>query len=423
MRVVYRFHIGKNGILEELCKASNDLYNQSMYVFVSNLKETGEWLSGYDLDKIMKSVKNKDGEINYRRLKAQCSQNVLKDLNFDIQSYLRALRDYKKHPEKYTEKPGFPRYKKSGSLNRIVYPNQSCRIRNGFLILDKDLKIEIPQWNVYNDRISGFKQVVVTPLYDNTYNIEIVYEVNDVNISNNNRKYASIDIGINNLITMITEFGVFIFKGGFIKSKNRIINKTIANLKSIKSKQGIKYTTKNIKRIYNERDLFIDDAFHKISRSIANFLYDNGINTLVIGYNKEWKQNSNMGKIGNQRFSYIPFLKLIEKIEYKCKLFGIEVIRTEESYTSKCDSLAREDIRKHDIYLGKRKKRGIFVSSVGYAINADVNGALNILRKVVGESSVIDKIADIGILSNPISIKSPFNEDLNLSNRLKSLKT
>lgn len=424
MRIGYIFHIGRNKLIEELCRASNDLYNQSMYILIQNIKENNRWIGGYELDKMMKHVKNKDGVVNYRRLKAQCSQNVINDLNCDIQSYLKALRDYKKHPDKYNEKPGFPSYKKSGSLNRIVYPNQSCRIRDGYVILSKDIRIKIPQWDLFKDRLIGFKSVVINPVYDNTYNVEIIYTIDSKSPNRDiEKKYASIDLGVNNLVTLLTEFSVFIFRGGFLKSKNRQSNKDIAKLKSIKSKQGIKYTTKRIKDIYNDRDLFINDSFHKISRSIVNFLHEKCINTLIIGYNSGWKQRMNMGRIGNQKFSCIPFLKLIEMIEYKCKMLGIDVIRVEESYTSKCDSLAMEDIKKHDFYLGKRKKRGIFVSSTGYAINADVNGAFNILRKVVGESSFIKKVADIGILSNPISIKSPFNEDLNLSNRLKNLKT
>lgn len=130
---------------------------------------------------------------------------------------------------------------------------------------------------------------------------------------------------------------------------------------------------------------------------------------LVVGYNKGWKQNVNMGKRNNQKFTQIPFARLVSYLEYKCELAGIEIVIHEESYTSKCDSLAFEKIGKHENYLGKRKKRGLFQSSVGKLINADVNGALNIMRKVVGDScESIRRIIDRGLLFNPVRITNVF---------------
>ena len=116
-----------------------------------------------------------------------------------------------------------------------------------------------------------------------------------------------------------------------------------------------------------------------------NFLVSNNISTLVIGYNEEWKQNINIGKRNNQNFVNIPFYTFIKQLEYKCKLEGINVILTEESYTSKCSFLDNEPIKKHESYLGKRIKRGLFKSAKDKLINADLNSSLNILKKVVGE--------------------------------------
>ena len=116
-----------------------------------------------------------------------------------------------------------------------------------------------------------------------------------------------------------------------------------------------------------------------------NFLVSNNISTLVIGYNEEWKQNINLGRRNNQSFVNIPFYTFIKQLEYKCKLGGINVITTEESYTSKCSFLDSEPLRKHSSYKGKRIKRGLFKSAKGKLINADLNGSLNILRKVIGE--------------------------------------
>lgn len=153
----------------------------------------------------------------------------------------------------------------------------------------------------------------------------------------------------------------------------------------------------------------IEDVFHKISRKIVDLLIDSKITKLVVGYNKGWKQNVNIGKKNNQKFTQIPFARLVSYLEYKCELAGIEIVIHEESYTSKCDFLAFEKIGKHENYLGKRKKRGLFQSSVGKLINADVNGALNIMRKVVGDScESIRRIIDRGLLFNPVRITNVF---------------
>lgn len=147
---------------------------------------------------------------------------------------------------------------------------------------------------------------------------------------------------------------------------------------------------------------------------VSNNLYNQALyvfreTKLVVGYNKGWKTGVNMGKKNNQKFTQIPFARLVSYLEYKCELAGIEIVIHEESYTSKCDSLAFEKIGKHENYLGKRKNRGLFQSSVGKLINADVNGALNIMRKVVGDScESIRRIIDRGLLFNPVRITNVF---------------
>ena len=132
-----------------------------------------------------------------------------------------------------------------------------------------------------------------------------------------------------------------------------------------------------------------------------NFLVSNNINTLVIGYNKEWKQNINLGKRNNQSFVGIPFYTFIKQIEYKCKLEGINVILTEESYTSKCSFLDNEEVCKHEKYLGERIKRGLFKSKEGKIINADLNGSLNILKKVIGEFQYPKEVCCSPLLITP----------------------
>ena len=136
---------------------------------------------------------------------------------------------------------------------------------------------------------------------------------------------------------------------------------------------------------------------------------DNGIGNIVVGYNRDWKDSIRIGHRNNQTFVSIPYLKLIQYLDYKCKLVGINLILHEEGYTSKCDSLTLEKVEKHDVYSGKRIKRGLFQSCIGKLINADVNGSINILRKVVDDSVVKTQIINSGLLFNPIKYNNLYN--------------
>lgn len=411
MNLAYRFDIPLNERLCSLCKVSNNLYNQAMYEFRQVLDREKRWLSYGDLDRIIKEKKNLDGDINYRLLKAQCAQQTLKILEKDIKSFYRSIQAWKAHPERFKGKPELPHYKKRGGMFELRYPNQSSRIRNGKLILAKDLMIDIPQWEKYGKQLtSGFQQVRIKPGIK-SIKVEIVYKRKDVEPTDNDR-YAAIDLGLDNLATMVCEEGAFIYSGKFLKSYNNHFNKMLAKLQSIKDKQGIKYATKRIKNMYEKRERYIEDAFHKISRSIVNFLTSNQIGNLVVGYNKGWKQNINIGSSNNQKFVQTPFARLRSYLKYKCEMSGIRFICNEESYTSKCDALAFEQIGRHESYLGKRIKRGLFRSSVGKLINADVNGAVNILRKVVGDSEIASRIIGSGLLLSPVRCINPYSRNV-----------
>lgn len=407
MNLAYRFDMPHNERLDYLCRVSNNLYNQAMYEFRQTLDKENKWLSYGELDKLMKEKTNMEGQVNYKLLKAQCSQQTLKLLEKDIKSFYRAVQAWKAHPDRFKAKPELPHYKKRGGMFELRYTNQSSKIRDGKLVLAKDLSIDIPQWDKYGERlIVGYQQTRIKPGLKGI-KVEIVYKVEESKPMNND-KYASIDLGLDNLATMVCEEGAFIYGGRFLKSYNNHFNKRLSALQSIKDKQGIKSATKRIKNMYEKRERYMEDAFHKISRSIVGFLTDNQIGNLVVGYNKDWKQNINIGKANNQKFVQMPFARLCSYLKYKCEMSGIRFICNEESYTSKCDALSYEPIGKHDAYLGKRIKRGLFRSSVGKLINADVNGAVNILRKVVGDSEITSRIIGSGLLLSPIRCSSPF---------------
>jgi IS605 OrfB family transposase len=192
-----------------------------------------------------------------------------------------------------------------------------------------------------------------------------------------------------------------ILNGRPLKSINQFYNKKRAEMQS---KLQNKFTSKKISKLTFKRNNKIQDFIHKSSRLIVNYCIENEIDTIIIGKNDNWKQNINIGKQNNQNFVSIPHAKFINLIQYKAQLEGIKVILTEESYTSKCSSLDLEKVCKHETYKGTRIKRGLFQSS-NKLINADVNGSLNIMRKVVDDETFKECLQSIeGLVFNPIKI-------------------
>ena len=401
MNLIYSFNIPYNEEIYNLCKVSKNLYNQALYIVKKELKENGNWLWYSDLNTIMRTMTNLDGDINYNLLKAQVSQQCLKQLDTNIKTYIKLIKDYSKNSSKYKGIPKFPNYKKD-EVNQLVYTNQACTIKkNGFIHLSKTLKIHIPQFEKYYIKIKKFQQVRIIPLLDKSFKVEIVYECKEeLNSSLNYDLYSSIDLGVNNLVTMVLpESNPMIFNGKQVKAKNQYFNKTISNLQSKLPKNTFK--SKRINRLLVKRDNYLNDFFHKLTRCIIRTLVKQGVGNIVVGYNRGLKDSIRISKRNNQTFVFIPYYKMLQKLKYKCELIGINVIVIEESYTSKCDSLVLESVKKHESYLGKRVKRGLFQSSIGKLLNADVNGALNILRKVVGDSEIISKIINSGCLYHP----------------------
>jgi putative transposase len=189
---------------------------------------------------------------------------------------------------------------------------------------------------------------------------------------------------------------------------NQYFNKKKGNIQSDLEKNHKKKTSKRLSKLTMKRNNKIKDYLHKSSGTIVDYCIKNNISNVVIGLNKEWKQGSNIGKKNNQNFVQIPFDKLIKMITYKGQLEGIKVVTHEESYTSKCSSLDLEMLCHHDTYLGKRMKRGIFLSKDWIKINADLNGAINILRKETG-----DKLINLETLTSRGQAVWPVKVNLN----------
>jgi len=286
-------------------------------------------------------------------------------------------------------KPKLPKYKnKIKGRNIVIYELGAISkpgLRNGLVKLSKtNISITTKQKEI--------KEVRLVPRCSE-YVIEIVYEVTITNThSAVNSKIAAIDLGVDNLATVSSNaigFKPLIINGKPIKSLNQFYNKKKAKLQQDLHKQDPKrYVSNQINTLTAKRNHKIETYLHQASRTIINYLLQNQIGTLVIGNNKEWKQNINIGKTNNQNFVQLPHYKFIQQLAYKAELARIKVIVNEESYTSRASFLDLDDIptykagEKHN-FSGKRIKRGMYKSAKGLLINADLNGSYNILRKVV----------------------------------------
>ena len=359
--------------LQQICKLSKNLYNVALYNIRQYFFENNKFLSAFQLDAVLR----KKEDIDYNALPQKVSQQTLKLVEQNFKSFFGLLK--LKNKGKYKEKVKIPKYLDKNGEFVTVYTNQAVSkkaLKEGFIQLSKSsVKIKT--------NVKDVQQVRLIPK-GNHIVVEVLYKAEEKEILENNNRFCSIDLGVNNLATIGSNtLRPVIINGKPLKSINQYYNKKLAKLKS--ELKNEKRTSNRIKSLTNKRNNKVNDYLHKSSRLITNYLVSNNINTLIVGKNKEWKQDVNIGKKNNQNFVQIPHNKLIDMLTYKCKLEGIVVIITEESYTSKCSFLDNEPIKKHKNYLGKRIKRGLFQSSNGLSINADLNGSLNILKKVVGE--------------------------------------
>ena len=366
-------------ILDELCFMSKNLYNSTLYRIRQEYVKSGTYLSYYCVQKEFQDTKNFD----YTKLPAKVSQQTMRMVDQNFRAFFKSIQDYKKNPGKYKGKPKLPGYLDSMDGRFVtIYTIQAISkkyLKDRYIVLSglSDFKIRT------KIDVKSINQVRIIPRCGR-YVVEVIYTVPDVGRKSDNGNYASIDLGINNLATITTNLEnniPIIIDGRKVKSINQHYNKLKAKYKSLIPKNKVIKSTKRLRRIETKRDNKINDYFHKSTRYLVNQLVSLDINTLVIGNNKGWKQDTNLGKIVNQNFVSIPYYKFIGMLKYKCEMVGINVEIISEEYTSKCSFLDNEDICKHGSYLGKRKYRGLFISSTGRTINADVNGSYNILRK------------------------------------------
>ena len=400
MRLVDRHIINRTHnfwrVCDELAFKSKNLYNLANYYCRQHFFKCSKSL---DLTKLYHATKDSDA---YRALPTKVSKQIIKCLIATWRGYFQAIKEWSKRPEKFLGKPKIPKYKdKTKGRNVVIYSKESvyrASLKNGICHLSmSDIKIPVVVDTVVEVRI-----VPATGCYI----IEVVYEKTS-QPRMESTYVAGIDLGIDRLVALATNKpGVkpMLVNGKPLKSVNQLYNKRKAKYQS--HLKGNRKTSRKIEALSYHRNRFVENYLHNTSKLVVNYLVKSNIGTVVIGKNDNWKQGANIGKKNNQNFTQIPHYKLIQQITYKCELAGIKVMETEESYTSKTSALDLELPRRHENYVGKRVKRGLFRSGTGKVINADINGSLQIIRKKFPGAFTAEGIVSCAVqpvLVNPIS--------------------
>ena len=342
------------------------------------------------LQRLMRVTQNPDF---FAGLPMQSAQATVKHACSDFQNWLSALKKYKQNPALFTGKPRMPGYCK-GDITTLTLTNQDAVIYGDELKLPKTKQ----RLRIRKRHSARLQEVKVCPV-SGGYDILLVYQVKEPSAETGTHS-AAVDFGVDNTMAVVADTGKSIlFKGRFIKSVNQYFMKKKAERISLMSRG--KETTervwsKYLDRLSAYRTSYIRDCFHKMSRKLLVWCQRNDIGCLVLGSNAFWKQNSSIGTVNNQNFVSIPFEMLKSMVELKACEYGVTVVRNEESYTSKASFPDSDDIpfyvegdeTKHH-FSGKRIQRGLYRSSDGTVLNADINGAANILRKAGCDTSSV----------------------------------
>ena len=361
--------------LYEMSRKSNNLYNQCVYLakHSDNLSEDLK-----NLDKTMKSFP--DEYDNYRSFGyAACAQQTIRLFQQNLRGYFASIKDYKKHPDKYTGQPRFPKFRKSGERFQVIFPTQSIRSDQTVNIASRTFKNKL----FIRLRTSAAKklcQVVFAPR-NGYFLVYVIYEVDDLSISQKSDKVAAIDIGLTNLATVAfsEQHEPILYRSDLVKI-NKDFNRITSKYTSILKKTQNKDTSKRRDRLSEKRTGVIEDRLHKLSREIINDLSHRGVSTVIVGKNTGQKINSKL-----KNFVQVPLFRLIEMIKYKAELAGITFIQVNESYTSGTSFLDNELPTKEYYDKSRRKSRDLFLSNNSKRINADVNASFQIMKKIYDE--------------------------------------
>lgn len=298
MKLVER-HIVKDNRFEDICFKSGLLYNYVLYLVRQGIFNK-EYLKEYDLSTKL----GKENQFDFRNLPTAISQQVISQVFSNIKVWIKSKKDFEKNPSKFRSKPKLPKYKKGKKQNMVVFTTSACRVKKDDRIYFVKNIVPPIKTKIGDNKLC---QVRIVP-QATCYVVEVIYEKKEQDLNLNKDNVLSVDLGLNNLCTCINnvEKQPFIVNGRIMKSFNQWYNKRKAKLMSFAGDKG---TSKRLRRLNNYRNFWIEDYIHKISRFIINYCVDNNIGSLVVGLNKGWKQEINLGKKTNQKFVEIPFFK------------------------------------------------------------------------------------------------------------------
>lgn len=377
-------------VVDQYCFYSKNVYNQANYIIRQEFINNNNKLSAYDVQKLMQSMDC------YKECGSQAAQKTIQLVDKMWKSYFKTIKDWKKNPSKYLGMPKLPKYLPKDGRQVFMLKNIQCSLNNGqFRIAFKPFG----GYTVNTHVIGKLMQCRFVPKSD-YYVMEIVYEIEVPDVEEERIRICSIDLGTENLITMVNNVGLqpVVIKGGVIKSINQFYNKRKAEMQSQLKKETGRDWSKNLQKLTDKRYEKIKYLMHCASKKVVDYCVENEIDTLIIGLNKKWKQENE----NKQNFTYIPFDMLIKQIQSKCEEQGIEVVTTEEAYTSGTSFLDKESPVKENYNKERRVHRGLFIANNGKTINADVNGAYQIMKKVVPD--VFDEGIE-GVGSHPVRLE------------------
>lgn len=375
-------------MLREMCHLSKNVYNESLYNIRQHYFSEGSYLRYEANYPLMKTSEN------YKRLGANVAQQTMRNADYSFKSFFGLLKLAKSG--KYESwRIRLPHYLPKDGLFKLCLTQAQMKDGKFGVPVSPKLRKEYPEKIMIGipEYIQDKKihQIHIVPKHNGKF-FEVVYMFDDEEpeqVELDGSKFLGIDLGVNNLATCVTNEGKsFIIDGKKLKSINQWYNKELARLSSIKDKQKIKGFTNQQYLITRKRNNRVQNYLYCAAKKIIQYCLNNQIGNLVVGYNDGFQETPNLGKVNNQNFVMIPLGKLKSRLEYLCKQYGINFVLQEESYTSKASFFDNDEMPKWNPqnpkqgnFLGKRVYRGLYQTSTGYKFNADVNGALNILRK------------------------------------------
>ncbi|MCE5220216.1 MAG: transposase [Clostridium sp.] len=361
-------------VIDEFSFRSKNLYNYANYLIRQEFINNGKYIKYRDIDKMLQKTEP------YKELMSQSSQCTLQVLDRNWKSFFVAIKDWSKNPSKYLGRPKLPKYKKKDGRFPWYLKNNQTWIKDGYL----GFQLKVMNGYKFKTNVKGRLISVRFIPKGSIYIMEIVYEIEVPEVNPECKNIIGIDLGVNNFVTIVNNIGLkpIIINGKGIKSINQYYNKRKAKTQSELKIRHNKDWSNKLDILTRKRANRVKNYIHHTSHYIIEYCKDNQIDTIVLGLNKTWKQECKMNDKTTQNFIYIPYNMLINQLKYKSNDNNINLIITEEAYTSGTSFLDNELPIKENYNKSRRIKRGLFKSNDGRYINSDVNGACQIMRKV-----------------------------------------